>query len=230
MSSLTFFVYVKDTDGNPVSGAIAASVSQPKGQLALNELTNASGYATFRGLAAGDYSLRVSKRGFETSIVQLTVNKNFTLSSVTVKADLEAPVVSVSVDMSSSDAPQVAVFTVMATDGSDGSGISLVTLFVDGAAVKTWVTEGVYNYTSAFQSQSTHAYYVEAFDNADNKARAPASGNYELQGLSHAMPFQEMPFWQIAASIALLVCAFAVVAVVAFRRSRHENYGKIVSI
>jgi hypothetical protein len=108
--------------------------------------------------------------------------------------DQVAPTVSVSVSPSSLDAAQTAMFTIVASDDADGSGIANVTLYVDGVAVKTWTTAGTHTYSGGPYSEGVHAFYVEAFDGADNKARDPAAGNREFT-VSSEQAQQPITLW-----------------------------------
>lgn len=69
----TLDVFVRDRDGNPVSGATVSSVSQPSGASPLNATTDAQGYVSFKNIAAGAYALEVSKEGYESTTKEVTV-------------------------------------------------------------------------------------------------------------------------------------------------------------
>jgi hypothetical protein len=100
----------------------------------------------------------------------------------------------VSVSPSSLDAAQTALFTIVASDDADGSGIANVTLYVDGVTAKMWTTAGTHTYSGGPYSDGVHTFYVEAFDGADNKARDPAAGNREFT-VSSEQAQQPMTLW-----------------------------------
>jgi hypothetical protein len=60
----TIQFYVIDEDGNPLSNTIISSKVQPNGGNNLFDLTNSSGYITFKNLTMGLYSFRVIKDGY----------------------------------------------------------------------------------------------------------------------------------------------------------------------
>lgn len=70
----TLDVFVKDTEGNPVSEASIISISQPKGASPLNGTTDLQGYVTFKDVPSGNYLIEISKSGYETVTEQVTVN------------------------------------------------------------------------------------------------------------------------------------------------------------
>ncbi len=57
---------VQDGSGNFLSDVNVSSIVQPVGVKALSGVTNATGYVTFRNVTAGNYTLELSKAGFET--------------------------------------------------------------------------------------------------------------------------------------------------------------------
>ena len=93
------------------------------------------------------------------------------------KTDTKPPKISVTLSSSFPTTAQNLFFTVIASDYVDGSGITNVTLYVDGSPVQTWMTTGTFTYSGGPYSQGIHTYYVEAFDNANNVA---AAGNREF--------------------------------------------------
>jgi ribosomal protein S11 len=110
------------------------------------------------------------------------------------ETDQVAPTVSVTMSPSRLNETQTAMFTIVASDNADGSGIANITLHVDGAAVKTWTTAGTHTYSGGPYSEGVHTFYVEAFDGADNKARDPAAGNREFT-VSSEQAQQPMTLW-----------------------------------
>ena len=66
-------IYVGDLNNKPLEGVTVVSTSQPEGQTVLSGTTNSSGYVTFNNVAAGPYTLQVSKNSFVNNTVQATV-------------------------------------------------------------------------------------------------------------------------------------------------------------
>jgi hypothetical protein len=76
-------VFVEDSNNNPITGANITSTSQPDGATTLNGVTDSAGYATFLNMVPGDYSILVSKTGYDTASKQVTVEtEKVTKSSV----------------------------------------------------------------------------------------------------------------------------------------------------
>jgi hypothetical protein len=125
------------------------------------------------------------------------------------ETDRVAPTVSVTIRLSHLNKTQTAAFTVVASDDTDGSGIANVTLFVDGVAVKTWTTAGTHTYSSGPYTEGVHTFYVEAFDNANNKGRDPTIGDKEFIVSSEQM---QPPITLWALLIFVSVAAAAIVA------------------
>ena len=65
---------LKDNLGNPVSNAIVSSTVQPAGMSTLFEISNASGYVTFKNATAGSYIFSIVKEGFPTQNETLDYN------------------------------------------------------------------------------------------------------------------------------------------------------------
>jgi hypothetical protein len=55
---------VKDKDGLPVSNTVVSSVIQPNGMSVLFDLTNSTGYVSFKNLLVGTYTFRILKDGY----------------------------------------------------------------------------------------------------------------------------------------------------------------------
>jgi parallel beta-helix repeat protein len=64
---------VQDMKGNPVSEATVTSISQPSEQLPLSGTTNSTGHAAFYNVKAGTYAIEVSKTGYDTRSLQISV-------------------------------------------------------------------------------------------------------------------------------------------------------------
>ncbi|MBE0633824.1 carboxypeptidase regulatory-like domain-containing protein [Candidatus Bathyarchaeota archaeon] len=57
-------IIVRDDKGDPLQGAAVVSTEQPSGQTILNGLTDDYGVVTFEDIIPGDYTLKISKRGY----------------------------------------------------------------------------------------------------------------------------------------------------------------------
>jgi len=66
-------LYVKEGDGNPVSGASVSSTSQPSGISPLSAVTDEKGYVAFDDVLAGSYAIQISKTGYDTKSIQIDV-------------------------------------------------------------------------------------------------------------------------------------------------------------
>lgn len=55
---------VEDAKNNPLSGALVSSTSQPSGMTTLIDVTNSSGYVTFKNAAVGSYNFKFVKVGY----------------------------------------------------------------------------------------------------------------------------------------------------------------------
>ena len=60
-------VYVKDSDGEPISGAGVTSTSQPSGQSTLTGTTGSEGYVEFEDVKEGSFIFHASADGFVSS-------------------------------------------------------------------------------------------------------------------------------------------------------------------
>lgn len=60
-------VYVQDSEGNPIKGAVISSTSQPSGQSTLSGTTGSDGSTTFSDVKIGAYTFQASKSGYETN-------------------------------------------------------------------------------------------------------------------------------------------------------------------
>jgi hypothetical protein len=56
---------LKNDNGNALSNAIVSTIVQPAGVNSLSDLTNSTGYVTFKNLAAGTYTFRMIKDGYK---------------------------------------------------------------------------------------------------------------------------------------------------------------------
>jgi hypothetical protein len=131
--------------------------------------------------------------------------------------DITPPTISVSIDPSDPDTTETISFTVTANDNAGGSGIANISLYVDGNLVQTWTTAGTHTYTDGPYSEGTHTYYVEAFDNAGNSAREPATGsNTFIVSLPPTPPAFPWEWLTLAFVVVIIVVALSL----AIRRKR----------
>jgi hypothetical protein len=196
-------VFVKDENNNPISGATVTSTVQPSGQSPLSGVTNSRGSVTFNDIIAGSYSLNASKSGFGNNDVQVTVKSQQTaVITIPLREDLNEPTVSVTLNPEDSDIPQ-RTFTVTAEDDIQGSGIAKITLYVDEVPVAIWTTAGTHNYDAGVYSIGTHTYYVEAVDNAGNRARNPASGDLKFTVVEGAY-MKQTELWKLIGVVLVL--------------------------
>ena len=63
--STVLSIIVKANDGTPITGATVTSTAQPSGQAALSGTSDDNGLITFTGVLEGDYTVKVSKVGFD---------------------------------------------------------------------------------------------------------------------------------------------------------------------
>ena len=66
-------LYVKETGGNPISGASVISTSQPSGISSLSGTTDEKGHVAFDNVLAGSYTIQVSKPDYDTKTMQINV-------------------------------------------------------------------------------------------------------------------------------------------------------------
>jgi len=69
-------LYVKDSDGNPISGVTVTSTFQPTEEPSLISITDANGYVAFDNIVAGSYTIKVSKSGYATVTKTETITAN----------------------------------------------------------------------------------------------------------------------------------------------------------
>jgi len=74
---------LKDSSGNPVSGANVTSTSQPPGLAKIYQVTNSTGIAYFPCLPPGVYSFQVSRQGYQTLRTSLTITNSILAQSIT---------------------------------------------------------------------------------------------------------------------------------------------------
>jgi hypothetical protein len=125
-----------------------------------------------------------------------------------VKTDKVAPTTSLTINLPTPNTKQIITFTINALDEAYGSGIANITLYIDGNAVRTWTTNGTLTYSGGPFSNGVHTYYVEAFDNANNMVRDPATGTDEFT-VSEPPPPLQVPMWLLIASVSI----FAVITI-----------------
>jgi hypothetical protein len=56
---------IKDEDGKALSGTVVSTIVQPNGMGTLFDLTNSTGYVTFKNITTGTYTFRVIKDGYQ---------------------------------------------------------------------------------------------------------------------------------------------------------------------
>jgi hypothetical protein len=206
-------VYVKDVSNNPVEGTFVTSVSQPDGQSSLTGITDTSGVVAFNGAVTGSYVFHASKSSLSGNSEQIMVRSQQTTSvTLIVKEDVTAPTISVTLNPENPGNSQQWVFTVTADDNADGTGISKISLYIDETSVETWTTAGTHAYSASFPAQSAHSYYVEAFDNADNKARNPPVNNWEFS-IPAQSPTDSTELWKILGIIIIIVTGTALILI-----------------
>jgi hypothetical protein len=76
---------VIDKDGLPVSNAVVSSLVQPNGMNTLFDLTNSTGYVSFRNLLVGTYIFRIVKDGF----IEMNQTINFKGTPMTLPVTLD---------------------------------------------------------------------------------------------------------------------------------------------
>jgi len=74
-------IAVIDETGNPISGVIISSNSQPENQEALYGMSNSNGEVNFTGILFGSYLLKVSKNGYDTNVTTVLIREDRTKSS-----------------------------------------------------------------------------------------------------------------------------------------------------
>ena len=206
-------VYVKDVSNNPVEGTFVTSVSQPNGQSSLTGITDASGVVAFDGTVTGSYVFHASKSSLSGNSEQAVVRSQQTTSvTIIVEEDVTAPTISVTLNTENPGNSQQWVFTVTADDNSDGTGISKISLYIDETSVETWTTAGTHTYSASFPAQSAHSYYVEALDNADNKARNPPVNNWEFSVPAQS-PTDSTELWKILGIIIIVATGTALILI-----------------
>jgi len=69
----TLKVFIKDKNGDPVSGTAVSSINQPSGQSSLSSTTGSDGSVIFIDVKLGNYTFQASKSGYETKSVSVNV-------------------------------------------------------------------------------------------------------------------------------------------------------------
>ena len=60
----TISLCITDNQGTPLNDTIVSSIAQPAGMPTLFEITNATGYVTFKNSTAGSYTFKIIKQGY----------------------------------------------------------------------------------------------------------------------------------------------------------------------
>jgi hypothetical protein len=76
---------VKDKDGFAVSNSVVSSIVQPNGMSTLFDVTNATGYVSFKNLLVGSYTFRILKDGF----IEMNQTVNFKGTPMTLTVTLD---------------------------------------------------------------------------------------------------------------------------------------------
>ena len=201
-------VYVKDANNQFVSGATVTSNAQPANQQALKGTTDSQGIVTFNNIAVGPYSFCASKGTLGSNEVEVNIRNQQTSSiNVTLQEDTVEPTVSVTLNEKLGSLQQV--FTVTGEDDNEGSGIARIALYVDDVPVAVWTTAGTHNYNEGVYSIGTHAYYVDAIDNAGNTVRNPTSGYFEFTVIEGAYVAGQTELWKLLGVIVVLATGTA---------------------
>ncbi len=85
-------IRVLEDNGNPLSDATVTSQTNPSGATALNGITNATGYVTFTNAFEGNYTIQISKAGYEkqTQTIKLAGSQpaNYTVNLAKTASDI----------------------------------------------------------------------------------------------------------------------------------------------
>jgi hypothetical protein len=73
---------LKDVDGKALSNALVSSIVQPNGMTKQSEVTNSTGYVTFKNLAIGSYTFRIIKDGY--AEMNQTINYKSQMPTLTI--------------------------------------------------------------------------------------------------------------------------------------------------
>ena len=218
-------VYVKDLSNNPVGGATVTSISQPNGQSSLMGTTDPSGTVTFSNVVSGSYIFHASKSSLSGNSAQITAkSQEETSVTIVIEEDVTEPTISVTLNPENPGNSQQWLFTVTADDNIAGTGLSKITLYIDETPVETWATAGTHTYSASFPPQSAHSYYVEAFDNANNKARNPPLNNWEFSVPAQS-PTDSTELWKILGVIIIIANGTALIFI-STRGKRGKNKKK----
>jgi hypothetical protein len=218
-------VYAKDLSNNPVEGATVTSISQPNGQSSLMGTTDPSGTVTFNNVVAGSYIFHASKSSLSGNSAQITAkSQEETSVTIVIEEDVTEPTISVTLNPENPGDSQQWLFTVTADDNIAGTGLSKITLYIDETPVETWTSAGTHTYSASFPPQSAHSYYVEAFDNANNKARNPPLNNWEFSVPAQS-PTDSTELWKILGVIIIIANGTALIFI-STRGKRGKNKKK----
>jgi hypothetical protein len=69
----TILLVITDANDNPIDGANINSTSQPSGTSQLTGVTDAAGFVAFNDAQEGDYTLQITKAGYDTQNRDVTV-------------------------------------------------------------------------------------------------------------------------------------------------------------
>jgi hypothetical protein len=75
-------IFVKEENGNPISGANVTSTAQPSGMSSITAITDENGLVAFTDILVGSYTFEISKEGYGTQSLQFNVNAGQTTRTV----------------------------------------------------------------------------------------------------------------------------------------------------
>ena len=73
LQPLAISTIIKESNGAPISGVEVTSSSQPSGQSVLSGTTDSNGQVKFNNMLIGDYTFMVTKSGYESKVVDLSL-------------------------------------------------------------------------------------------------------------------------------------------------------------
>ena len=83
-------VYLQNSEGHPITGAVVSSTSQPSGQSSLSGTTDSDGSVTFSDVKLGSYTFQASQSGYITKSGSVSAQAGET-TEITITLEEEAP-------------------------------------------------------------------------------------------------------------------------------------------
>jgi len=159
-------IIVQDDDGNPISGATVSSTAQPSGQQALSGVSGMDGIVTFNEIIAGDYTIQVSKSGYETSSKLVTVIEGETTTQI---IQLKEQVGTIKIIIMDAQGKPVSGATVASTSQPGGQSSLSGTSGSDGSVIFSDVKLGSYTFQASKNEYKTKtgSVSVEAGETAE---------------------------------------------------------------